>query len=146
MEVSNIFRKIELFNGLSSTEIDSIISICHEKVFSAGQIILTQAESSDDMYIITDGFVDVQVRSGERIKDLVHLGIGQVFGEMALVDRGLRSATVKAISSPTIVQKIQRADFEILMEQNNHIGYVVMRNLAGDISFKLRHRNLSGKE
>jgi len=146
MEVSNIFRKIELFNGLSSTEIDSIISICHEKIFSAGQIILTQAESSDDMYIITDGFVDVQVRSGERIKDLVHLGIGQVFGEMALVDRGLRSATVKAISSPTIVQKIQRADFEILMEQNNHIGYVVMRNLAGDISFKLRHRNLSGKE
>lgn len=146
MEVSNIFRNIELFNGLSSTEIESIISICHEKVFSAGQIILTQAESSDDMYIITDGFVDVQVRSGERIKDLVHLGIGQVFGEMALVDRGLRSATVKAINSPTIVQKIQRDDFESLMEQNNHIGYVVMRNLAGDISFKLRHRNLRGKE
>ena len=146
MDATDIIRNTELFNGLSDEELGDIISICREKNFSSGQIIVSQSEPGDDLYIITTGFVDVLVSAGERIRDLVHLGVGQVFGEMALVDSGLRSATVKAISSPTIVQAIHRDEFESLMDQNNHIGYVVMRNLASDISFKLRHRNLSGKE
>jgi CRP-like cAMP-binding protein len=63
---------------------------------------------------------------------------------MALVDRGPRSATVRAISKETIVQVISRDDFEELCEKNHHLGYVVMRNIAADLSFKLRHQHLTG--
>jgi CRP-like cAMP-binding protein len=62
---------------------------------------------------------------------------------MALVDKGARSATVKAIIDPTVVQAIRAEDFDRICNQNTHIGFIVMRNLASDISFKLRHRNLN---
>jgi CRP-like cAMP-binding protein len=61
---------------------------------------------------------------------------------MALVDQGPRSASVRATSKPTVVQAIQRADLEALCQDETRIGYVIMRNLAADLSFKMRHRNL----
>ena len=67
----------------------------------------------------------------------------QLIGEMALVDHGPRSATVKAVQDPTYVQVIKHDEFEALCQRNTQIGYRVMQNLAVDLSFKLRHRNLS---
>jgi len=106
-------------------------------------MITIQGRPGDEVYIITEGFVQVSIRKGSKERIIVNLGAGQIFGEMALVDKGPRSATVKAISDPTVVQIIQANDFDLICTQNNHIGYIVMRNLASDISFKLRHRNLS---
>jgi CRP-like cAMP-binding protein len=63
---------------------------------------------------------------------------------MALVDQGPRSATVRSISDNTVVLAIDRQGFVDLCERDNHLGYVVMRNMAADLSFKLRHRNLTG--
>ena len=65
---------------------------------------------------------------------------------MALIDQGPRSATVRAIVEPTKVQVIKREAFEKLCMENNRIGYIVMRNLAADLSFKLRHHNLSERD
>jgi hypothetical protein len=41
-----------------------------------------------------------------------------------------------------VVQAIQRVDLEALCQDETRIGYVIMRNLAADLSFKMRHRNL----
>lgn len=65
---------------------------------------------------------------------------------MALLDQGPRSASIIASSSPTILQAIQRDDFEQLCQEQTHIGYIVMHNLAADLSFKLRHRNLNDRQ
>jgi CRP-like cAMP-binding protein len=64
---------------------------------------------------------------------------------MALVDRGPRSATVRAISEKTVVQVIHREAFEKLCDENYHLGYIVMRNIAADLSFKLRHQHLTNQ-
>jgi len=65
-----------------------------------------------------------------------------VFGEMALVDRGARSATVRCVEDGTVLYVIPRKDFWALCDNDHHIGFIVMRNIAFDLSFKLRHRNL----
>ena len=64
---------------------------------------------------------------------------------MALVDHGPRSATVRALTDNTVVQIVNREDFVRLCDGNHHMGYVVMRNMAADLSFKLRHRNLANR-
>jgi CRP-like cAMP-binding protein len=69
------------------------------------------------------------------------LGQGQTFGEMGLVDRGARSATVRA-GTDTEVYAINCHDFLNLCHENTHLGFLVMRNIAADLSFKLRYRNL----
>jgi CRP/FNR family cyclic AMP-dependent transcriptional regulator len=144
MDLINILQNVELFFGLNESEISELLNLCHQRHYHSGQAIITQGDQGGELYIITDGFVEVQLdknQHGEMIT-VVTLGIGQIFGEMALVDKGLRSATVRAGEEPTVVQVIRRQAFEQLCEKNNHIGFVVMRNIASDLSFKLRHLNL----
>jgi CRP/FNR family cyclic AMP-dependent transcriptional regulator len=76
---------------------------------------------------------------------LINLGTGQVFGEMTLVDRGARSATVKAVKDGTVLYVIPHAAFLELCQEDNHIGFIVMRNLAADMSLKLRYYNIAGQ-
>jgi CRP-like cAMP-binding protein len=70
--------------------------------------------------------------------------LGQIFGEMALVDRGARSASVRCCRDNTVLSYIKGSDFTALCESDTEIGYIVMRNMAADLSFKLRYHNLVG--
>jgi CRP/FNR family cyclic AMP-dependent transcriptional regulator len=148
MEHKSILESVELFEGATTEELDAVAALCQEKVFGKGDIVTAQGESGDELFVVCEGFVEV-LRSGVNPdlapRSVVHLGAGQIFGEMALVDRGPRSATVKAASETTKVLVIRQDDFERLCEQNHHLGFVVMRNIAADLSFKLRHRHLTGR-
>jgi CRP-like cAMP-binding protein len=145
MNLSIILRKVELFNGLSDSELQEVASICNERVLKRGEVLTLQGETSDDLYIITEGFVEIILEEGKKDprRVVVNLGEGQIIGEMSLVDRGPRSATAQASGNRTVIQVIRRKDIESLFDRSGHIGYVVMRNIASDLSFKLRHRNLS---
>jgi CRP-like cAMP-binding protein len=148
MELHHVLRKIELFDGLDEQELAQVSKICQRRSLQLGEKVTTEGDEGDEMFIVTEGFVEVTLGDPELIssKSLVNLGAGQIFGEMALVDRGPRSATVRAISDPTKVQVIKRDDFEKLCRDNAHIGFIIMRNIVIDLSIKLRHRNLSERE
>jgi CRP-like cAMP-binding protein len=144
MDLKQILRGVDLFEGLTDQELERVVTICSEMRFSPGQIITREGAEGNELFIITEGFVEIVL--GERptmaARVVVSLGPGQIIGEMALVDQGPRSASVRATSKPTVVQAIQRADLEALFQQETRIGYIIMRNLAADLSFKMRHRNL----
>ncbi len=145
MDLTDILRRVELFNGLTASELAEVVSICEEKRLKQGDNITTQGKLEDEIYIITEGLVEIILEETKREprKIVVNLGEGQIIGEMSLVDQGPRSASARAAVDPTLVQVIRRPAFEMLCEANARIGYVVMRNIASDLSFKLRHRNLS---
>jgi CRP/FNR family transcriptional regulator, cyclic AMP receptor protein len=144
MDLKNILRGVDLFEGLTDQELDRVVKICRERRFSPGEIITKEGAEGNELFIITDGFVEILLgeRSTIAARVVVSLGPGQIIGEMALVDQGPRSASVRATTKPTVVQAIQRADLEALFQQETRIGYIIMRNLAADLSFKMRHRNL----
>lgn len=145
MELKKFLQSVDLFEGLTADELEEVAAICSDRSYQMGDIITRQGEVGDELYIITDGFVEVVLAETPTnpIRVVVSLGSGQITGEMALLDQGPRSATVRAASDPTTVQVIGREGFERLCNDKTHIGYIVMRNLAADLSFKLRHRNLS---
>jgi CRP-like cAMP-binding protein len=148
MELNQVLQGVDLFEGLAADELDQVAAICLERRYRTGDVIARQGEAGDELFIITDGFVEVVLgdRPARSARVVVSLGSGQITGEMALLDHGPRSATVRAASDPTIVQVINRQGFDKLCRENTHIGYIVMRNLAADLSFKLRHRNLSERQ
>ena len=145
MEIKQIMKGVELFDGLTDEELDKVISLCQERRYKDNDVIAIQNSPGKDLFIIQEGFVEVAVagRAGGTSKVIVNLGVGQTVGEMSLVDQGPRSATVRAINTPTVVQVITHEAFERLCETNTQIGYVVMRNMAADLSFRLRQRHLS---
>lgn len=144
MDLKQILRSVDLFEGLTEDEVDQVSKICVERRFSPGELITQEGAAGAELFIITEGFVEILLGERQTIsaRVVVSLGPGQIIGEMALVDQGPRSATVRATSDPTVVQTIQRADLDALCQEQTRIGYVIMRNLAADLSFKMRHRNL----
>ncbi len=150
MSVAELLRSSELFTGLTPEQIERVADLGREVIYDAGDVIIEEDEPTDELYIIHGGLVEVLVTSGAipdvpgepQLSPLVRLGQGQMFGEMALVDQGARSATVRCVQDRTTLYVIPRQEFWALCDQDHHIGYVVMRNIAADLSFKLRHRNL----
>lgn len=144
MDLKTILAGVELFEGLTKGEINKVSALCNRREYNENDVIAAQNTPGTEMFIIQEGFVEVSLerKGGSASKVIVNLGTGQTVGEMSLIDQGLRSATIKAINSPTILQVIAQADFEKLCEEDNHIGYIVMRNIAADLSFRLRQRHL----
>jgi len=144
MNINGLIRNIELFEGLTNTELDKIVKLCQQRRFKKGNLLAIEGEAGNDLFIITEGSVEILLdKKTETPHIVVNLGVGQIIGEMSLVDRGPRSATIRATQDPTIVQVIQHHNFQDLCEDNHRIGYIVMKNMAADLSFKLRHRHLS---
>lgn len=143
MDINKLLRRVELFEGLTDDDLREVAAICTQRQFKDGDVLAKQGEVGRELYIVSDGLVEVAVSERTTPRVVVNLGAGQLIGEMSLVDRGPRSATVKAIQDPTIVQVIQHDEFQTLCQRNTRIGYLVMLNIAADLSFKLRHRNLS---
>ncbi|MFZ5918196.1 MAG: cyclic nucleotide-binding domain-containing protein [Chloroflexota bacterium] len=145
MVSTDLLRQVSLFSGLSGEQLSRIAEICREEIHQKSAIIVREKEPSNDLYIIREGTAEVALgtASAPGPTPILHLGRGQIFGEMSLIDRGLRSATVRATSDRTVLYAIGRDDFIDLCDQDTHIGYIVMRNLAADLSFKLRHYNLA---
>jgi CRP/FNR family transcriptional regulator/CRP/FNR family cyclic AMP-dependent transcriptional regulator len=143
MDTVELLKGVDMFEGLTEQELRRVGAICREAKYAKGQIVTSQGEEGDEMFIVRDGLVEVTVgEAGEGPRTVVNLGTGQVVGEMALVDRGPRSATVRCVTDATL-NVIERDAFENLCQSSAQIGMVVYRNLAADLSFKLRHRHLS---
>lgn len=143
----SLLKGVELFDGLNDEDLAQIAELCKEARYAKGEVITAQGEEGEELYIVREGFVEVVLnsegQSGGAPKTVVNLGTGQIFGEMALVDQGPRSATVRAVGDGTLVDAIDREAFTELCERNSRVGYVVMRNMAADLSFKLRHHHLT---
>ena len=150
-----LLKEVDIFNGLTDQQLEKVATRCREVEFNQGDIILHESEQSKEMYLIAEGEVEITLVEinkesysllavdGEVL--IIRLGAGQIFGEMALVDQGLRSATVRCSTSPTRLFIIQRDDFIALCDEDSRLGFIVMRNIAADVCFKLRSHNLAWK-
>ena len=143
MSIPNLLKRVQLFANLQQDELDQLAAICQEKTVAGGEQIISQNTTGREMYIVAQGSAEVYVQGLSDARSLVVLGKGQVIGEMALIDQGYRSASVRATREGASLYLIESEAFYQLCEENNHIGFIVMRNLAIDIAFKLRHRNLA---
>jgi CRP-like cAMP-binding protein len=148
--ILDALRRSELFSGLSDEQLKRVAELGEDIVFERGEIVVREGQPGEQIFIVRRGMVEVQVSRAEASdaagsppqERIVTLGPGQAFGEMAILDRGPRSATVRCVEDDTRLYAIPRQALMSLCEEDPRIGYLLMRNLALDLSFKLRHRNL----
>jgi CRP-like cAMP-binding protein len=147
-EKKDFLKRLDMFNELSDEELSSVAALCTEASYKAGDDIITIRDPADQFYLIRSGTVQIitnpdilEAKPAMLDALTMTLGQGQSVGEMGLVDRGARSATVRA-GAETEVYVINCDEFLELCHANTHLGFLIMRNIAADLSFRLRYRNL----
>lgn len=151
----NYLKQTDIFVLLTNTQLEMIADICQEQVFHLNEVIFPEGSESDELYIIIQGEVDILVDPAlvsdipnhpQDISTIAKLRRGQSFGEIALVDRGLRSATARAAQNNTRLLVIPRVKLMQICEEYPQLGYRLMKNLAADLAFKLRSTDLRIRE
>jgi hypothetical protein len=95
----------ELLKDLSVAEATALSTFFERRTVPAGQVIVRQGESGDDLYIVEQGEVEVLVETGAAPPRRVNLlRAGDYFGEVAIVNGGRRIATVTATEPTTILR------------------------------------------
>jgi CRP/FNR family transcriptional regulator, cyclic AMP receptor protein len=145
-KVIDNLRRVEIFSGLIDEELLKVAELCTALRVPAGTTIFKEGDGGDELYIIHDGSVRVMINTrtpdGTFAPSTINLLYsGQCFGEMILLNNAARSATVAAVDTATLIVMHEPA-FRQLCESNPRIGYVVIRNLAQDLAYKLRSSNL----
>lgn len=126
-------QRLQLFKGLDYKEYVALFSLSALVTRHDDQVIITQGQPGDALYIIVEGSVRVE-RDGIPI---ARLEAGQHVGEMALFDSSPRSATVRAEGTAAVL-RILREDFETFLQQDPASGIKLMRNLLGALAHVVR--------
>jgi voltage-gated potassium channel len=120
--------RVPLFNGLDASAIAQIMRLLRAQTADAGDIIVRRGDTAHSMYFIANGEVSVEFDG-----NTVSLGVGQFFGEIAVLRRARRSATVRATTRTNLLV-LDASDFHVLMEQEPRIAervHMVVRDRIG---------------
>ena len=157
MEKVDILRRTDIFYDLTNAQLEMLASICEERAATLGDIIFEENSQGDEMFVIARGAIEVLVdptmvggpgarKRGSGLVTIATLRAGQSFGEISLVDRGVRTASARCAETDTQMLAILRAEFMKLCDAHPEMGYRVMRNIAADLAFKIRGSNLAIRE
>ncbi len=152
----NILRQADIFYELPREHLEKLASVCREMSFQEiGETIVRQNTLSDELYIIVRGKVDIvldptiqdaEMPEGTDPVLITTLLPGETFGEIGLVDRGLRSASARTAAKRTRLLAIGRDDLGRLCKEDYQLGYLLMRNIAADLAFKIRNTDFMVRE
>ncbi|MBR4691211.1 MAG: cyclic nucleotide-binding domain-containing protein [Oscillospiraceae bacterium] len=136
-------KTFPLLSRLSDEELASLAAVMQEKRFPAGTEILREGEEGDELFLLLEGSVDVLKTTpyGEpyvtaSLRDSYHCS----FGEMALIDRGKRSATVRARTACRTLSLGYEA-FQSFCRENPTIGLELLFSISATLVRDLRMEN-----
>jgi len=123
-------KAVPFFTQLSDHELDLVRAVASEKTYPKNAVVLTEGEAGDSLYMIQSGKVKVFIGDEEGREIILKiLGPGSFFGEMSMIDKQPRSASVTTLETSTFLV-LQHAAFEKCVEQAPTIGNMVMQILA----------------
>lgn len=125
-----LLQQVPLFQGLNNRQLKKLAERFVERRYAAGQSIVTQGQGGEGFFILTAGNAKaVRTRSdGEQVV-VNTFGPSDFFGEMALLDEGLRTATVQATETCECLA-LTRWDFLSLLKDDAEMAVAVLQELA----------------
>ncbi len=130
-----------LFEMLSNQELEAIAELSRPRRFQAGQTIFEEGELGDSVYVIASGDVEVVRRDAQGQPQIIAvLGGQQFFGEMSLIDKEYRSATVRARTDCELLH-LTAENLTTFRKQHRDGFTFVIINIARMLSARLREAN-----
>jgi MFS superfamily sulfate permease-like transporter/CRP-like cAMP-binding protein len=135
------FELLDLVSGMSDEDRAALKPTLERREYEPGSVVFSQDELSHALYIILRGTASVRVHDiGGRERRLMTFSPGTVFGEMALLDREARSATVTA-DTALACYVLNAAAFNVITALRPTVSIRLLANLGRELSYRLRRSN-----
>ncbi|MFZ1879226.1 MAG: cyclic nucleotide-binding domain-containing protein [Gaiellaceae bacterium] len=118
-------RHVALFAGLDDGEVQQVALLFKERHFAAGETVVKEGADGAAFFLISSGEATVSVSGSERAS----LGPGDHFGEIALIDEEVRSATIVA-TTDLVCYGLTFWEFQPLVVENGAIGWKLLQSLV----------------
>src|SRR5215472_4059531 len=113
-----MISKVPLFAELDAAEISDVMELLRAQVAETGEIIVREGDDAHSMYFIAAGEVEIALKGK---KEPLRLGAGQFFGEVAVLRRARRSATVVALARTNLLV-LDAHDLHALMQRDPRVA------------------------
>jgi voltage-gated potassium channel len=113
-----MISRVPLFAELDASEISDVMELLRAQVAEAGEVIVRAGDPAHSMYFVAAGEVEIVIKGK---KEPLHLGVGQFFGEVAVLRRARRSATATALARTNLLV-LDAQDLHALMQRDPRIA------------------------
>ena len=142
-EIVRGLRTFPLLSKLPDADLVRLSSVMEKERFPAGTDILREGEPGDKLYLLLEGCVDVlkttpygETYVNASLRDSYHCS----FGEMALIDRGTRSATIRA-KTDCLTLSLSCEDFRRFCRTAPAVGLELLMSVSATLVRNLRVEN-----
>jgi ABC-type transporter Mla MlaB component len=132
---------LALFAGFAPSDVEAVAALMTRKVYDAGTIIFREGDPGDEVLIAAKGSTSAYLhrQNGANIR-LATFAPGTIFGELAIIDRGPRTASVIA-ASELVCYVMRSADYAALAEKSPKAAIQLMAAIGRELSGRLRSAN-----
>jgi CRP/FNR family cyclic AMP-dependent transcriptional regulator len=131
----------QLFAYLTSEELDEVVRLVSSVRLKNGGILFREGDEGNELFIVEQGRIAIsKIVKGNLEQVLAHMGPGDYFGEMALLEQIPRTATAQA-EEETVLLRICREDLFALMERQPKAAAKIMFNLLRTFTNRLQSTN-----
>lgn len=132
---------IPIFEGLSKKDFSMLMDLVHHRIYIADEYVFYQGDPGLGIYLIREGEIEIK-RTGKNgdTLSLAHLGKGDFFGELALVDGEKRSASAIA-KTDTKLAVIFKPDLDEFIDRFPKKGVKILDGISKIIATRLRKMN-----
>lgn len=121
-------ERVALFSGVTEENLAALAESSVLLRFNAGQTILFKGATVDGLHVVISGKADVYMKSTNKtLVRVAELGMGEVFGEVSIVESGTAGATIKASENDMLVLMIPQESFRQVLQQDE--GFAVRVNM-----------------
>lgn len=132
-----ILSNTPLFQDIGLQDWKLLSSLFHERSYSEDEIIFEKGMPGLGMYVILNGDVRIVGEEAGEMQTFAHLYAGDFFGEMAVIQEGVRSATAVA-DTPCELIGLFRPELRELLKDRTKLGVVIYERLARVMAERLR--------
>ncbi len=136
------FDQLDLFAGLNGADLGVVRDLLSRRTYAKEDVVFREGDPGQQLFVITKGEASVRMRPPGATRDirLVTFSPGTVFGEVALLDTEVRSASVQA-DADLVCYVLEQAVFRRLADSHPGIAVALLRNLGRELSNRLRRAN-----
>ena len=140
-EATRAVSRVDVLAGLEPADLARFLAACRPLSLATGERVFAEGDDGDELFVVRTGRIRLEKAIAKGVaRTVAHLGPGGLFGELAMVDAGPRSASAVAVEDTEVVA-LGREAFRTLAAERPSLALTVLGRFAATLAERLRLTN-----